>query len=159
MQKLSCQPNKYAIIEQDIHDTFEKSCQLSLESQQVQFHRTTFQPLTAALKRPNQQYHPTNKDDRNSSSFPNGSSVLPRNSFHQMRDQTTSTPGNYSRQRTFNNNSTNNQSISHQQFNHCKVCGRKNHRTIDCFYKQSTGCFNCGKSHLVRDCTMPPHFQ
>jgi hypothetical protein len=150
---------KYAKIEQDIYDTFEKSCQLSLESQQVQFNRTTISPLTAAIKRPNEQYHPVNRDDRNPRSLPNRSSVVQRNSFHQMHNQTTRTPGNYARQYTFNNKSTNNQSTSYPQFNQCKVCGRNNHRTIDCFYKQSTGCFNCGRSHLVRECTMPPHFQ
>lgn len=44
-------------------------------------------------------------------------------------------------------------------FSPCKVCGRTNHRTIDCRHKSTTGCFNCSKQHHVRDCTLPPSFQ
>lgn len=41
----------------------------------------------------------------------------------------------------------------------CKVCNRTNHRSIDCYYKRQSGCFNCGKLHHVNDCRLPPSFQ
>ncbi|CAF0897104.1 unnamed protein product [Adineta steineri] len=114
---------KYAKIEQDIHETFEKSCHLSLESQQIQFNQPTFQPLTAAIQRLNHQYHPTNKDDQNPRSFSNRSSVIQRNSVHQTRDKTIKVPGNQNHQRTFNNKSSNNQSTPYRQLNQCKDGG------------------------------------
>lgn len=44
-------------------------------------------------------------------------------------------------------------------FTVCKVCGRNNHRMIDCYHKRPSGCFNCGEKHHVRDCPSPPSFQ
>lgn len=43
--------------------------------------------------------------------------------------------------------------------NGCKVCGKRSHRSIDCMHKKSSGCYNCGQRHAVRDCRNPPHFQ
>ena len=48
---------------------------------------------------------------------------------------------------------------TYNQTSNCKVCNRTNHRTIDCYYKRRNGCYNCGRNHAVRDCTMPPNFQ
>lgn len=39
------------------------------------------------------------------------------------------------------------------RFRPCLICQRNNHRTIDCYQKQSNGCFKCGQfDHRVRDC-------
>ncbi|CAF4897542.1 unnamed protein product, partial [Rotaria sp. Silwood2] len=64
-----------------------------------------------------------------------------------------------SQQKTFNKKHINTQFTSQQQFNNCKICGRTNHQTIDCFHKRTTGCFNCGQNHHVGNCTMPQNFQ
>ncbi|CAF4269109.1 unnamed protein product, partial [Rotaria sordida] len=53
----------------------------------------------------------------------------------------------YSPQLVLKQKPINTQPTSQHQFNNCKVCGRKNHRTIDCYYKRTTGCFNCGENH------------
>ncbi|CAF3023874.1 unnamed protein product [Rotaria sp. Silwood2] len=52
-------------------------------------------------------------------------------------------------------NYINNQLRSQQSFNHCTKCGQQTHQTIDCFHKQTTGCFNCRQNYTIRDCTMP----
>ena len=37
--------------------------------------------------------------------------------------------------------------------NACLICGRTNHRTIDCYERKPNGCYKCGQSdHRVRDC-------
>ena len=45
---------------------------------------------------------------------------------------------NNSQQMIFTKEQTNTQSTSQYQFKNCKICGRKTHRTIDCFYKGQT---------------------
>ncbi|CAM4979249.1 unnamed protein product [Rotaria socialis] len=62
-------------------------------------------------------------------------------------------------QKPFYTKYSNDHSTFQHQLNSCKICGRQNHRTIDCFRKRTTECFNCGQNHFVRDCTMPPNFQ
>ncbi|CAF4674253.1 unnamed protein product, partial [Rotaria sp. Silwood2] len=79
------------------------------------------------------------------------SSVFQQNSIRQPESWPTSIyktpiPLN-SPQQTYNKKHINNQYTSRQQFNNCKICGRTNHRTIDCFYKHTTGCYNCGQNH------------
>jgi hypothetical protein len=45
------------------------------------------------------------------------------------------------------------QQQQHLQRTSCLVCGRYNHRTIDCFHRKPTGCFKCGQtSHRVGAC-------
>ncbi|CAF1566319.1 unnamed protein product [Didymodactylos carnosus] len=40
-----------------------------------------------------------------------------------------------------------------RQYDPCSICHQINHRTIDCYYRKSNGCYNCGHSgHQVRDC-------
>ncbi|CAF2097323.1 unnamed protein product, partial [Rotaria magnacalcarata] len=51
-------------------------------------------------------------------------------------------------QKPFYTKYSNDQSTFQHQFNNCKICGRRNHRTIDCFRKRTTGCFNCGQNHI-----------
>ena len=50
------------------------------------------------------------------------------------------------------------QQSSQPQYYPCLVCGRTNHRTIDCYQRKSQGCYKCGNSnHYIRDC--PQVFQ
>lgn len=45
-----------------------------------------------------------------------------------------------------------------QTFRPCLICRKSNHRTIDCYQKQATGCFKCGDpKHTIRHC--PQVFQ
>jgi len=40
------------------------------------------------------------------------------------------------------------------QYQPCLICNKSNHRTIDCYSKQPTGCYKCGvPDHNVRNCT------
>ncbi|CAF4993960.1 unnamed protein product [Rotaria sp. Silwood1] len=66
---------------------------------------------------------------------------------------------NYSPQSILKKKPINSRLTLQHQYGNCKVCGRKNHRTIDCYYKRTTECFNCGHNHSIRDCTLPPNFQ
>ena len=45
---------------------------------------------------------------------------------------------NNSQQIIFKKEQINTQSTSQYQFKNCKICGRKNQRTIDCFHKEQT---------------------
>ncbi|CAF2776166.1 unnamed protein product [Rotaria sp. Silwood2] len=155
---------KYAKIEQDLYNTFEKSNQLSIEhkSPNTTINHQQVPSFTAMINRPKQYY---NYKKRNDYSYPlsSQSSVFQQNSIRQPESWPTSIyktpiPLN-SPQQTYNKKHINNQYTSRQQFNNCKICGRTNHRTIDCFYKHTTGCYNCGQNHNVRDCTLPPNFQ
>ncbi|CAF4304130.1 unnamed protein product, partial [Rotaria sordida] len=151
---------KYAKIEQDLHDTFRN---LSIDSQQpyTNFNRPS---LTAALNQSKQNYHKTNYNNVNSHTTQLQRSISQWNSIPTVENRTSMTHNNkqmrnYPSQATSNKKQTNNRSTQQDQFSNCKVCGRKNHRTIDCYYKRTTGCFNCGQNHNIRDCTLPPHFQ
>jgi len=156
---------KYAKIEQDLYDTFEKSRSLSLQESQpyYEINHLTIPSLTAAVKPQQQHYH--ERDQNNYDTHPKQlqSSGLQRNSIHTRTNQPSTVHNqqrrNFPRQSTFNKTPNNNQSTLQHQFYNCKVCDRNNHRTIDCFHKRTTGCFNCGQNHNVRDCTLPPNFQ
>jgi hypothetical protein len=156
---------KYVKIEQDLYDTFEKSRNLSIETQQQPYfdlNRSTNPSLTAVVKQSTQNYH-RKQDNRRSHPTPTQSSTYQRNSIPPLMNNSSTTRGkpirNGSTSSTFKNNQMKKQSITSNRFNNCKVCGRQNHRTIDCFYKRPHGCFNCGQDHVARDCTMPPNFQ
>jgi hypothetical protein len=138
---------------------------LSLQSSQPYFdhNRSATASLTTQVKQPTQRYHNPKPDNRLSHLTQSQRSVLPRNSTSKFTPHTSMADknqfSNYPPKSMFNQKSTSHQPISTHQFSNCKVCGRKNHRTIDCFYKRTTGCFNCGQSDNVRDCTLPPNFQ
>ncbi|CAF3763854.1 unnamed protein product [Rotaria socialis] len=51
-------------------------------------------------------------------------------------------------QKPFYTKYSNDHSTFQHQLNSCKICGRQNHRTIDCFRKRTTECFNCGQNHF-----------
>jgi hypothetical protein len=48
--------------------------------------------------------------------------------------------------------------MSQTQYQPCLICKKTNHRTIDCYSKQPSGCYKCGvQGHTVRQC--PQVFQ
>lgn len=48
--------------------------------------------------------------------------------------------------------------MSKRQYQPCLICNRSNHRTIDCYSKQSFGCYKCGApDHNVRQCPQVFH--
>ncbi len=152
---------KYAKIEQDLYDTIKKSDELSLESSQPRYNGNN--ASTATIKQPKQHYHVMKQNTRFTNPVQSQSSVLKRNSIPQrtyqplmLREQPIR---NFQRQSMIKNKMIHNQATTQHQFSNCKVCGRRNHRTIDCFHKRTTGCFNCGQNHNIRDCTLPPNFQ
>jgi hypothetical protein len=155
----------YAKIEEELHDTFEKSCNLSNESQQPRYfvNHSSIPPSTATIKQTKQNYRNMKQNNRifypvqSQSSFPKRNSALERNNYTSTTSHKQTR--NYPPQPSFKKKLFNNQPILQHQFTNCKVCGRKNHRSIDCFYKRTTGCFNCGQNHNIRDCTIPPNFQ
>lgn len=148
---------KYAKIEQDLYDTFDKSRKLSLESQQSSTETTpsTDPPVTTAVE-------PKRQRSRYNNATFEQSSYNTRNSNPYVKRNFTGPPGRQNQQpRIPSKNTTPHPTTTRtpNRTSNCKVCGRPNHRTIDCFHKRQNGCFNCGRNHAVRDCTMPPHFQ
>lgn len=155
---------KYAKIEQDLNDTFDKLGEISINQQpQFDFNR----PLhTATTSTVNTRKHDFRNDKRNyqaQQSFNKQSSDLERN-LNTRRVGPTQ-PSSDSTRRTFPRRNwqaqkplTSQANTSRQNLN-CKVCGRKNHRTIDCFHKKKSGCFKCGEDHMIRDCKMLTNFQ
>lgn len=146
-----------AKLEQDIHDT-------SLQFQETTTSQESFtayhlssnlhekRPLNKSM--PKQQTDPTqtqrthmnlNRSSRNhwNSSF---------NNQHVKKDRERIPPES-------NKNTSSRFQQNYHQSHRCKVCGKRNHRSIDCLHRQSSGCYNCGQNHSVRDCQNPPHFQ
>ncbi|CAF4937178.1 unnamed protein product, partial [Rotaria socialis] len=80
-------------------------------------------------------------------------SMFKRNSGYSPESQSTFTSNKQIQmnlsQKPFYTKYSNDQSTFQHQFNNCKICGRQNHRTIDCFRKRTTGCFNCGQNHII----------
>ena len=156
---------KYAKIEQDLYDTFERTRQLSINPEQPKFdYNQVINPaITAIIKRQDQRYKHINQNDYKSHDITKQSSAIPRNSIYQSesRPAIRNNQQTYDKfqQRPTNNFYNDRQMDTRPSFTNCKICGRRNHRTIDCFHKRTTGCFNCGQNHVVRDCNMPPNFQ
>ena len=152
----------YAQIEQDLYDTF-KSSQNSLVSQSS-YLPPSHAAISSLATMPNQPRprHPNSRHNSYfSSSTPPQRSAPPPTPLLTPRTPTTSTPR---RANLISSSQSHPRSVRHQPtppnlLSKCKVCGRPNHRTIDCFHKRATGCFNCGNNHRVRDCTLPPNFQ
>lgn len=158
---------KYAKLEQDLYDTFEQSRSLSLDTQQPSFNfdRSAMSSLTTRVAPlPPRQYYNRKPENRFPHSTSTPSFVPKWNSAHTPQHRPSAMTDNtktrqYPPKSNFPNKLTHNQSATTRPFSNCKVCGRTNHRTIDCFYKRATGCFNCGQHHNVRACTLPPNFQ
>ncbi|CAF5155189.1 unnamed protein product [Rotaria magnacalcarata] len=115
------------------------------------------------IKQPKQHYQIMKMNDpiRHNTSIQR--SVFKRNSGYSPESQSTFTSNKQIpmklAQKPLYTKYSNDQSTFQHQFNNCKICGRQNHRAIGCFRKRTTGCFNRGQNHIVRDCTMPPNFQ
>lgn len=154
---------KYAQITQDLYDTYKSSQASSLVSQPSPLlsNQATISSV-AMINTQSPPRHPTPRQNHHSSSSTaTQKSTSPHHSLLTSRAPHTNTPRrshlpSNSQSRNYNNRR---QPTSHSSFSKCKVCGRTNHRTIDCFHKRATGCFNCGNNHQVRDCTLPPNFQ
>ena len=150
---------KYAKIEQDLNDTFDKMDTLVIDPQQPYFDhgRSLKSTLTTAIDSRKQNYqHMTRNDKVQSSDNLRNSGegrAYPPPLLYNSTYRNFSQPNRSTYQSNAYQFTTVHKNIS------CKICGRKNHRTIDCFYKCTTGCFKCGENHLVRDCTKPQHFQ
>jgi len=154
---------KYAKLEQDLHDIYEKDYQSSSESTQVYplLDHTSTPSLTAMIKQSRQYYYQKKHTNRYPNYTSTQSSAPKRNSTVQ-RENRTSIADKQTRnntQQTSFRKQIYTQSTNQNRSNNCKICGRLNHRTNDCFHKRTTGCYNCGQHHNVRDCTMPPNFQ
>lgn len=154
---------KYAKIEQDLNDTFDKLGEISIDQQpQFDFSR----PIHTTTATINARQYDFRNDERNyqaKQQVNKQSSDLERN-LNTRRVGRTQIPSNSTR-RTFptRNWQTTKTPISQantsKQNLHCMICDRKNHRTIDCFYKKKSGCFKCGEDHMIRDCEMLTNFQ
>ncbi|CAF4639166.1 unnamed protein product, partial [Rotaria sp. Silwood2] len=138
---------KYTKIEQDLYDTFEKFHRLSIDSIKPNFaiNHQQIPSLTNMIEPPKQQYQFINKINPRSHSFTTQRSDYKRNSNYQYEPRSTFTPDknnqHNSHQHEFKyKNYINKQFRSRQpSFNQCRICGRQNHRRIDCFHKQTTG--------------------
>ena len=154
----------YAKIEQDLSDTFEQSRNLTIESSKPYYsmeHSTT-PSLTTAINSSKSYYNNRKPNNYDTRSKPFQSSVYQRNSTPECGNRTGIIPNkqiwNNSIQPMSTKNFNNNISTL-KQFSNCKICNRKNHRTIDCFHKHQSGCFKCGQDHMFRDCTTSQNFQ
>ncbi|CAF2820007.1 unnamed protein product [Rotaria sp. Silwood2] len=154
---------KFAKNEQDLHDTFGS---LSLDSQQrhLNYNHSSIPSLTATINQPKQYYNKMKHNNSISHSTQSQSSVSQRNSIPTLGNQTFMAPDrkqtrNHPPQSISKRKPINSRPTLQHRFNNCKVCGHKNHRTIDCYYKCTIGCFNCGQNHNIRDYTLPPNFQ
>jgi hypothetical protein len=157
---------KYAKIEQDLYDTFEKPRHSSVEPQQSHFHQngSSIPSLTAMVNKYNHRQQSMQQNDHRSYPISTRSSVSQRNSIPQFGNRSTIIPDKQisynSQQITSRQKQINHQQTLPNKFSNCKICNRTNHRTIDCFHKRTTGCFKCGQTnHIIRDCTMLQHFQ
>jgi Retrotransposon gag protein len=154
---------KYAKIEQDLNDTFGKFGEMVIDQQQPQ---TNWDHLsdqtTAAINAWEHEYRNGNRNGQFKRPMHTQSSDLQRNS--NRRGVNSSQPlwnltRNFSRRNDQIQKTVAPQANASQKNITCKICGRKNHRTINCFYKKPTGCFKCGQDHMIRDCTMLTNFQ
>lgn len=146
---------KLAKVEQDLHDTFTQLQEMTIQPEPYATYHLSTQRNRMAPRNNwtygQQQHAPRNQNFRTA---PTQNSDENRNS--PMND----TQGNARHQPTFDNNTrTTSERTRQTRYRSCKVCGKQNHRSIDCIHKQKSGCYNCGKQHSVRDCVDPPHFQ
>ncbi len=146
---------KFAKLEQDLHDTFTQSQETMIQPEPYTTYHLSSQVNQMALRN-NPKYRQQNYTPRNQNFLPTTTrrSDGNRNSYSNAPRGTSMHKQNY-------NNVEGTTSERHRQTRYrlCKVCGKQNHRSIDCIHKRSSGCYNCGQQHSVRDCPDPPHFQ
>lgn len=151
---------KYVKIEQELNDTSEKFGEISMDPQRPQFDFTHLptSTTTAAIDTRQHNYQHTNRSYRPTQQTYTQSSDSRRNSNTKRTDQSRTT--SYPVGRAFSRQTWRHQGqITPRRELECKICNRKNHRTIDCHYKKPSGCFKCGQDHMVRDCKLLTHFQ
>lgn len=145
---------KFAKLEQDLHDTFTQSQETAQPEPYTTYHLSS--RVNQIPVRDNSKYQRQNHAPENQKFPPMSTRSFDgnRNSYSNNRRGTTMNKQNFnnSKETTFKNTRQTHYSL-------CKVCGKKNHRSIDCIHKRSAGCYNCGQQHSVRDCLDPPHFQ
>ncbi|CAF4342504.1 unnamed protein product, partial [Didymodactylos carnosus] len=153
---------KAAKKEQDIQETFQKLDELQFTVSKPYFALNPKSiPFTATVQQ--QPYRHPHHLARTSYQAAHESSAPMRNSFpSQSASQTQRKSSNI--QQNLQSGALRSQSHKQRstfspQFDPCKICGREDHASIHCYYKQKTGCYNCGQSHLVRDCQKQPFFE
>ena len=155
----------YAKIEQDLHETFDKDNHLQPETEKPLSpnNEEPIPSITAAIKPVNPIRKQLNENNDHSNYARYKSSEFHRNSTTRTGYQPSTTYRNqFHRQPTqitTSNYERDNWITAKRSFSQCRICGRNNHRTIDCLNKRPSGCFNCGQSHVVRECPFPPNFQ
>jgi hypothetical protein len=155
---------KYAKIEQDLNDTFDKLGEISIDQQpQFDFSRPIHTTATATINTRKYDFRNDKQNYHVKQSFNKQSSDLERNLNTRRVEPTqtsfNSTRNTFSRRNWQTNKPFTPQANTSRQNLNCKICGRKNHRTIDCFHKKKSGCFKCGENHMIRDCKMLTNFQ
>lgn len=153
---------QYAKQEQDLYAEYDQYNNSSFQSQQSHFNseHSAVSSLATRMQHPQQRYYNRQPNTRCSHSTKPSQLTHPRNltteSQHQKSISTAQKHNSVdSPQPLFQ---TPAQLTSQRSFAQCKVCGQNDHRTIDCFHKRSTGCFNCGRNYKARDCTSLPNF-
>ena len=146
---------KFAKLEQDLHDTFTQLQETTTQPEPYATYHLSSQVNQLALRN-NSKYQRQNHAPLNQNFPPMATRSFDgnRNSYSNSRRGATMNKQNFSnsKETTLKRNQQTNYSL-------CKVCGKQNHRSIDYIHKRSSGCYNCGQQHSVRDCLDPPHFQ
>ncbi|CAF4347456.1 unnamed protein product [Didymodactylos carnosus] len=145
----SAMDDKVAKKEEDLNETYDKLANLNLHHQQQPWFALNSETssFTTQQQRPVVYQHP-NHSARKSSSF-----------ITSYKDNYTYPNKDFSLNQARFPSENQQPRSSLLQFYRCKVCGKTNHRTVECKHRYSSGCFNCGENHAVRDCREPPHFQ
>ena len=146
-------------IEQDLQDTYSEEEYPPAEMKNSFYidKQTNGHSITAATKRINNHNYSEQEEQK---SRRNQSSHLWSNSTTQAEQRTSQNDHKFNQHKsTINRKIFERSNDQVERFTPCRICNRANHRTIDCYFKQHEGCFNCGQNHFVRHCTLPPHFQ
>ena len=149
---------KNAKLEQDLHDTFTQSHAMNVQPEPIlTYHLSSNQHKKTSYDVPKYERENRSQWNLNVHQTKEKSSGENQNSYSTNRQSNATV-----HKQSYHNIEPNIPSRNWQtrnQITTCKVCGKQNHRSIDCIYKRSLGCFNCGQRHSVRDCPNPPHFQ
>ena len=152
---------KYAKIEQDLHDTFDKTATLSLDPNQPYFdHHHQLNPsLTATIYPHKPIQRNTNQNDYQRQTQSSDSQQNSRSGTKYPPRTSINTTKKYLQNDMYQQETNTFHPTASTQHTPCKICHRKNHRTIDCFHKQPNGCFKCGGNHMIRNCHLLSNFQ
>lgn len=147
-----------AKLEQDLHSTFTQLKTMNVQPEAVwTYHLSSNQHKQPSydVSQYERKYRP--QPNSNNPTMNTKSSGENQNSYPTTRQSNATTY-----QRNYRNTESTTSSRNWRTRNQvitCKVCGKQNHRSINCMYKRSSGCYNCSQQHSVRDCPHPPHFQ